>query len=50
MENFIFSAVCSSVVKWGYQGNFKPVFFYEKISRAQKYSQANNQQNKIKQH
>ena len=27
----------SSIVKWGYQDNFKPVyFFYEKISRAQK--------------
>ena len=27
----------SSIVKWGYQDNFKPVyFFYEKISCAQK--------------
>ena len=27
----------SSIVKWGYQDNFKPVFFFnEKISRAQK--------------
>ena len=46
----------SSIVKRGYQDNFKPVyfyyyfFFYEKISRAQKHSKANNnQQNKIKQ-
>ena len=42
----------SSIVKWGYEDNFKPVyfFFYAKISRAQKHSQANiNQQNKIKQ-
>ena len=41
----------SRLVKWGYQDNFKPVyFFYEKISLAQKHSQANiNQQNKIKQ-
>ena len=39
-----------SMVKWGYQDNFKPVFFYEKIPHAQKHSQANiNQQNKIKQ-
>ena len=37
----------SSIVKWGYQDNFKPVyFFYEKILRAQKHSQA--KQNKIK--
>ena len=42
-------------MKWGYQDNFKPIylfifiFFYEKISCAQKHSQANiNQQNKIK--
>ena len=26
----------SSIVKWGYQDNFKSVFFSEKISRAQK--------------
>ena len=41
----------SSIVKWGYQDSFKPVyFFYGKISRAQKHSQANiDQQNKIKQ-
>ena len=44
----------SSMVKWGYQDNCKPAsiffFFYEKISHAQKHSQANiNQQNKIKQ-
>ena len=41
----------SSIVKWGYPDNFKPVyFFYEKIPRAQKHSQAKiNQQNKIKQ-
>ena len=41
----------SSIVKWGYQDNFKPVyFFYGKILHAQKHSQANiNQQNKIKQ-
>ena len=40
----------SSIVKWGYQGNFKPVyFFYEKISHAQIHSQAKiNQQNKAK--
>ena len=26
-----------SIVKWGYQGNFKPVyFFYEKVLNAQK--------------
>ena len=40
------------IVKWGYQDNFKPVnyFFYEKISRPQKHSQANiNQQNRITQ-
>ena len=44
----------SSIVKWGYQDNFKSVyfiylfiFFYEKISCVQKHSQANiNQQNK----
>ena len=32
----------SSIVKWGYQDSFKPVFFffYEKISRAQKASNA----------
>ena len=48
----------SSIVKWGYQDNFKPVYFFfkEKISRAQKHSQATkqltsiNQQNKIKKH
>ena len=41
----------SSIVKWGYQDNFKPVyFFYKKISRARKQSQANiNQKNKTKQ-
>ena len=45
----------SSIVKWGYQDNFKHVYlfiylFCEKILRAQKHSQANiNQQNKIKQ-
>ena len=41
----------SSIVKWGYQDNFKPVyFFYEKISHTKKHSQAKiNQQNKIKQ-
>ena len=44
----------SSIVKWGYQINFRSVYlfiyFNEKISVAQKYSQANyNQQNKIKQ-
>ena len=44
----------SSIVKWGYQDNFKPIylflFFYEKIWRAQKHSHASNsQQNKIKQ-
>ena len=26
----------SSIVKWGYQDNPKPVFFYEKISHIQK--------------
>ena len=26
----------SSIVKWTYQDNFKPVFIYEKILRAQK--------------
>ena len=35
----------SGIVKWGYQDNFKPVylfiFFYKKISRVQKHSQAN---------
>ena len=45
----------SSVVKWGCQDYFKPVyfilfFFYEKISCAQEHSHAKiNQQNKIKQ-
>ena len=42
----------SGIVKWGYQDNFKSVylFFYKKILRAQKHSQAKmNQQNKIKQ-
>ena len=41
----------SSIVKWGYQDNFKTnyFFFYGKISRAQKHSQAYiNQQNKNK--
>ena len=41
----------SSIVKWGCQTiSSLCIFFYEKISRAQKHSQANiNQQNKIKQ-
>ena len=42
----------SSILKRGYQDNFKPVFFFfkENISCAQKHSQGNiNQQNKIKQ-
>ena len=41
----------SSIVKWGYQDNFKPLyFFYEKILRAQKHSRANTkQQNEMKQ-
>ena len=44
----------NSIVYWGYQENFKPVyyyyFFYEKNSHAKKHSQANiNLQNKIKQ-
>ena len=41
----------SSVVKWIYQDNFKPIcFFYKKIWCKQKHSQANiNQQNKMKQ-
>ena len=41
----------SSIVKWGYQDIFKPVYFFsEKVLRAQKHSQGNmNQQNKIKQ-
>ena len=38
MHGTFFSFSISSIVKWGYQGNFKSVclFFYEKISRAQK--------------
>ena len=41
----------SSIVKWGYQDNFKPIFFFNgKILGAIKHSQANiNQKNKIKQ-
>ena len=47
----IFCLSSSSIVKWGYRENFKSAyFFYEKISRSQKHTQANiNQQNKIKQ-
>ena len=37
--NFIFQVNISSIVKWGYPDNFKPVYFSleEKISRAQKH-------------
>ena len=48
----VIEKVISSIVKWGYQDNIKPVifFFYEKILRAQSHSQWNiNQQSKIKQ-
>ena len=40
----------SSIVKCGYQNNFKPVYFFlGKMLHAQKHSQANiNQQNKTK--
>ena len=35
----------SSIVNWGYEDNFKPVyfFFYEKILIAQKHSQTKNE-------
>ena len=36
----------SSIGNWGYQGNFKPVFFYEKISRKNTHKQKAT--NKIK--
>ena len=40
----------SSIVKWGYQDNFKPVdfFFDEKILRAQKHVTSKHQLTKHK--
>ena len=41
----------SSIIKWGYQDNFKPVFFYEKISRTQKHSkQKSTNKTKLSKH
>ena len=40
----------SSIVKWDYQHNFKPVYFfsYKKISRAQKHVTSKNEPTKQK--
>ena len=39
-------------MKWGYQGNFKPVyfFFYEKISHEQKHKQTLTNKTKLRKH
>ena len=41
------SAKLSSIGNWGYQGNFKPVFFYEKISRKNTHKQKPTKKTKI---
>ena len=39
----------SSIVKWGYQDNFKPAFlFYENISCAQRHASSKNEPTKQK--
>ena len=50
---WVYVGKASSIVKWGYLDNFKPVYlfiFYEKVLSVKKYSRAKiNQQHKIKQ-
>ena len=48
----LIGVLISSIAKWGYQDNFKPVYFFftKKISRVKNTSQAKmNLQNKFKQ-